>query len=59
MIATNTQKLGPLVNIRTGKLDANANDPNGPYPFFTCAIEPLRISTYSYDCNCVLGLLAF
>ena len=47
-------KLGDLVRIRTGKLDANANDPAGTYPFFTCAVEPLCIDTYSYDCECVL-----
>lgn len=46
--------LGDLVFIRTGKLDANANDPAGPFPFFTCAREPLRIANYSYDCECVL-----
>ena len=47
-------KLGDYVNIRTGKLDANASSENGEYPFFTCAVEPLRIDTYSYDCECVL-----
>lgn len=47
-------KLGQYVNIRTGKLDANASSPNGQYPFFTCAIEPLKIDSYSYDCECVL-----
>ena len=47
-------KLGEYVNIKTGKLDANASSENGKYPFFTCAIEPLRIDTYSYDCECVL-----
>lgn len=46
--------LGDLVRIRTGKLDANANDPAGLFPFFTCAKEPLRINTHSYDCECVL-----
>lgn len=46
--------LGPFVKIRTGKLDANANDPSGKYPFFTCSRTPLHISTYSYDCECVL-----
>jgi type I restriction enzyme S subunit len=49
-----TTQLGNYVRIRTGKLDANANDPNGDYPFFTCAIEPLNIASYSYDCECVL-----
>ena len=47
-------KIGELTNIRTGKLDANAASENGQYPFFTCSREPLRISTYSYDCECVL-----
>ncbi len=48
------KKLGELVNIRTGKLDANAASEGGKYPFFTCSREPLRIDTYSYDCECVL-----
>lgn len=47
-------KLGDYVNIKTGKLDANASCENGCYPFFTCAVEPLRIDSYSYDCECVL-----
>ncbi|MFC0296861.1 restriction endonuclease subunit S [Geobacillus jurassicus] len=46
--------LGSLVNIRTGKLDANASNPEGKYPFFTCSRETLKIDTYSYDCECVL-----
>ncbi|MBI5218017.1 MAG: restriction endonuclease subunit S [Bacteroidia bacterium] len=47
-------KLGTLINICTGKLDANASDPFGQYPFFTCAVAPLRINKYSFDCECVL-----
>lgn len=47
-------KLGELTKIRTGKLDANAATENGKYPFFTCSKEPLKIATYSYDCECVL-----
>ena len=47
-------RLGDYVRIRTGKLDANASSENGQYPFFTCAVEPLRIDSYSYDCECVL-----
>ena len=47
-------RLGNYVNIKTGKLDANAASENGKYPFFTCAITPLKIDTYSYDCECVL-----
>ena len=47
-------RLGDYVKIKTGKLDANAANSNGQYPFFTCSVEPLRIDTYSYDCECVL-----
>lgn len=47
-------KIGELTKIKTGKLDANAASEDGQYPFFTCSKEPLRISTYSYDCECVL-----
>ena len=47
-------KLGELTKIKTGKLDANASSDDGQYPFFTCSREPLRIATYSYDCECVL-----
>lgn len=46
--------LGEYVSIKTGKLDANASDINGKYPFFTCSNEPLKINNYSYDCECVL-----
>ena len=48
------RKLGEIINVRTGKLDANASSEDGQYPFFTCSREPLRISSYSYDCECVL-----
>ncbi len=47
-------KIGDITKIRTGKLDANAADENGQYPFFTCSKELLKINTYSYDCECVL-----
>ncbi len=47
-------RIGDLTKIRTGNLDANASSEDGQYPFFTCSKEPLKISTYSYDCECVL-----
>jgi len=47
-------KMGDYVLIRTGKSDANASTEEGEYPFFTCAIEPLRINEYVYECECVL-----
>jgi len=48
------QKFGDLVNIKTGRLDANAADVDGIYPFFTCAVKPLKINTFAYDCECSL-----
>ena len=47
-------RLGDYVKIKTGKLDANASSEDGLYPFFTCSKDPLKIDTYSYDCECVL-----
>ena len=47
-------RLGDYVSIKTGKLDANAANENGLYPFFTCSVEPLKINSYHYDCECVL-----
>lgn len=47
-------ELGEIVNIKTGKLDANASSENGEFPFFTCSKEPLKIDSYGYDCECVL-----
>ncbi|OYU74869.1 MAG: restriction endonuclease subunit S, partial [Alphaproteobacteria bacterium PA3] len=49
-----TASLGDLVSIQTGKLDANASSPDGAYPFFTCAREPLRIASWKYDLDAVL-----
>ena len=48
------RRLGDLVKIRTGKLDANASSENGKYPFFTCGTETLRIDDYAFDCEAVL-----
>jgi type I restriction enzyme S subunit len=46
--------LGELVSVQTGKLDANASSPDGAYPFFTCAREPLRIADWKYDLDAIL-----
>lgn len=48
------ERLGDFVRVRTGKLDANASSEDAEYPFFTCSEEPLRIASFSYDCECVL-----
>lgn len=47
-------KLTDACNITTGKLDANAAEENGQYPYFTCAPEPLSINTYAFDDNVIL-----
>lgn len=44
-----TKKLSEIANFSTGKLNSNAAVDNGKYPFFTCAPEPLKIDTYSFD----------
>lgn len=46
--------LGSLVQIRTGKLDANAAVEKGAYPFFTCAREIYAIDTFAFDCEAIL-----
>lgn len=43
-----------LCSISTGKLDANAAQKNGIYPFFTCALEPSKINTYTFDGKCII-----
>ena len=46
--------LGDLVNIKTGKLDANAAVEGGRYPFFTCSREIYAIDKYAFDCEAIL-----
>ena len=46
--------LGDLVNIKTGKLDANAAVEGGKYPFFTCSRDIFAIETYAFDCEAIL-----
>lgn len=47
-------KLREICNITTGKLDANAMESNGIYPFFTCAKEIYRINKYAFDTEALL-----
>ncbi|MCE2695731.1 MAG: hypothetical protein LW645_15935 [Verrucomicrobiaceae bacterium] len=46
--------LGDLVNIKTGKLDANAAVEGGKFPFFTCSRDIFAIDTYTFDCEAIL-----
>ena len=47
-------KLGDICQISTGKLDANAQEDNGIYPFFTCAEQPFKIDSYAFDTEALL-----
>ena len=47
-------KLNDIVYIKTGKLDSNAAEANGIYPFFTCDPQTLRINSWAYDQEAVL-----
>jgi len=49
-----TRKLKELCAIKTGKKDVNEGNPDGEYPFFTCASEPTGSDRYSYDCEALL-----
>jgi type I restriction enzyme S subunit len=53
-VEADKETLGSLVNIKTGKLDANAATENGKYPFFTCAREIFNIDTFAFDCEAIL-----
>jgi type I restriction enzyme S subunit len=46
--------LDELVDIKTGKLDANAAVEGGQYPFFTCSREIYEIDDYAFDCEAIL-----
>ena len=48
------KKLGELCRIRTGKLNANAQEENGIYPFFTCDSKPYKINNYAFDTEAIL-----
>ena len=49
-----TYKLGNIVNFTTGKLDSNAADINGKYPFFTCSPETLKINSFAFNQKAIL-----
>ncbi|MEQ9187185.1 MAG: restriction endonuclease subunit S [Cryomorphaceae bacterium] len=47
-------KLGSIVTIKTGKLNANSAKEDGDYPFFTCSREVFNIDNYAFDQEAVL-----
>ena len=40
--------------ITTGKLNANAMEDGGDYPFFTCNEKPYKINSYAFDLEAIL-----
>lgn len=49
-----TRSLGDICRIRTGKKDVNQGNPNGRYPFFTCAKEHSWSDDFSFDAEAIL-----
>lgn len=47
-------RLGEIAHFTTGKLNSNAAEDNGLYPFFTCSPETFRINSYAFDTNAIL-----
>lgn len=48
------KKVGDITPIKTGKKDANFGKVDGSYPFFTCAQEPIKAPSYSFDTSAVI-----
>ncbi len=49
-----TKTLEDLCVIKTGKKDVNQGNPEGKYPFFTCARKNTFSDSYSFDCEAIL-----
>jgi len=47
-------KLSDIVDFKTGRLDSNAAEEKGQYPFFTCSPTTLAINTFAFDDEAVL-----
>ncbi len=47
-------RLGDVCSMVTGKLNSNAAEKNGAYPFFTCSQETFQINKYAFDTEAVL-----
>jgi len=46
--------LEEIAIFNTGKLDSNAAENNGKYPFFTCSPITLGINHYAFDTDAVI-----
>jgi len=47
-------QLKNLCQIKTGKKDVNQGNPNGEFPFFTCAQEHTYSDVYSFDTEAII-----
>lgn len=50
----NKVTLDTIAPIVTGKKDANFGTSGGKYLFFTCAQEPIKAPSFSFDCDAVI-----
>jgi type I restriction enzyme S subunit len=50
----NTVPLGDVASFKTGKLDSNAAEQGGKYPFFTCSPNTLAINSFAFDAEAVI-----
>ena len=48
------KKLGELCRIKTCKKDVNQGNPDGKFPFFTCAAEHTYSYSYLFDTEALL-----
>ncbi|CUI27686.1 restriction endonuclease subunit S [Cognatishimia activa] len=48
------RSLSEIVDFQTGRLDSNAAEEHGKYPFFTCSPTTLAINTFAFDDEAVL-----
>lgn len=46
--------LGDVASFKTGKLDSNAAEQGGKYPFFTCSPSTLAINNFAFDTEAVI-----
>lgn len=47
-------RLEDVVSLKTGKLDSNAAEPGGRFPFFTCSPLTLEINSFAFDTEAVI-----
>lgn len=48
------RRLGDICQVKTGRKDVNQGNPEGAYPFFTCAASHTYSDTFSFDTEALL-----